>query len=202
MPRRFRPASQVREELERLFPNLQQSKWYLRSPNTNNYRCISWAACEIHRTWWPLDCPREFFPADAYWPAHLPLGDLSIQNFVNAFVDDLGYEVCADDVFEWGYQKVAIYALMVNGALETKHMARQHLMGRGWLSKMGPSEDILHSTLSDLNGSIYGDPHTILRRHWRTAFKKGLAWPAVIEFCLRRSLHPGWVLSNLKERFS
>jgi hypothetical protein len=36
-------------------------------------------------------------------------------------------------------------------------LARQHLFGKGWLSKLGDFEDIIHPKLSDIEGST--DPY-------------------------------------------
>ncbi|MGD0347529.1 MAG: hypothetical protein ABSA85_12275 [Terracidiphilus sp.] len=147
-----------------------------------------------------MDCDRNLFPPEVYWPPHLPVRDKSVDNFVNAFVDDLGYVSCGlDESFEWGYQKVAIYAKTVGGIKETKHMARQHLLGRGWLSKLGPSEDIVHPTLRNLEGDLYGSVERILKRDWRTAYSSGLGWGSSFRFFRYRLKHPSWILSNLKK---
>jgi len=192
----------VRSAIEQEFPGLSNSRWYLKSPKSTKYQCIGWAACESHRKWWPWDWPRHLYPPEVYWPAHLPVGDESIQNFVNAFVDELGYESCGrNEEFEFGYQKIAIYAKIANGADKTKHMARQHLLGRGWLSKLGGNVDILHASLRDLEGDLYGKVEQVLRRSWRTAFSKGLALPSSFRFLLYRLRHPSWIVSNLKRRF-
>jgi hypothetical protein len=148
-----------------------------------------------------MDCPRNLFPPEVYWPPHLPVADLSVENFTNAFVDDLGYDPCGkDDSFEWGFQKVAIYAVMTNGVRETKHMARQHFFGRGWLSKLGPDEDIVHENLKDLEGTLYGSVEQILKRPWQIAFWKRLALYSSFRFFIYRLRHPSWIFSNLKEK--
>jgi hypothetical protein len=57
------------------------------------------------------------------------------------------------------------------------HMARQQLFGRGWLSKIGDWEDIIHPELRNIEGKTgpiirgYGTVHTILKRSWATAAK-------------------------------
>lgn len=150
-----------------------------------------------------MDCPRHLFPPEVYWPPHLPVADLSVENFVNAFVDELGYEPCGKNGdFEWGFQKVAIYAVTKpNGDQETKHMARQHFLGRGWLSKLGPDEDIFHSRLKDVQGNLYGTVEQVLKRPWRTAFSKGLALSSSLRFFIYRFRHPSWIVSNLRRKF-
>jgi hypothetical protein len=197
----FRPASRVRAAIEAAFPNLTNSNWYIKSPSSPSYQCIAWAACETKRNWWPMDCPRDLFPPEAYWPSHLPVADESVDNFANAFAT-LGYERCDRFDFEVGYQKVAIYAVFRNGLWNTKHMARQHFLGHGWLSKIGPSEDIVHPQLSDLEGYLYGTVVQVLRRDWWTALIKGVAWRASIIFFFYRLLHPSWIYSNWKRKRS
>jgi hypothetical protein len=188
----------IREGIENDFPNLRQSKWYLTSPPTFDYRCIAWAACESHRNWWPMDFPRDLYPPEVYWPPHLPVGDDSVPNFVNAFVDEKGYRPCGrNTAFEIGYQKVAIYAKYENGSLATKHMARQHFLGLGWLSKLGPNEDILHRKPRDVEGDLYGNVEQVLKRDWITAVSKGLALRSSWRFLVHRLKHPSWLFANL-----
>jgi hypothetical protein len=146
-----------------------------------------------------MDCPRNLFPPEVYWPPQLPIGDESVENFANAFALQ-GYERCDNFDFEVGYQKVAIYAIFANGVWNTKHMARQHFLGRGWLSKVGFAEDILHAELSDVEGYLYGTVVQVLRRGWWTAFRRGLGWPASVKFFFYRILHPSWIISNRKFR--
>jgi hypothetical protein len=52
---------------------------------------------------------------------------------MEAFQKSLGYQACNHSDFEFGYQKIAIYA----DALAATHMARQRFLGGGWLSKVG-----------------------------------------------------------------
>jgi hypothetical protein len=103
------------------------------------YQCIALAACETHRKWWPIDNPPE-----CHWPVQVR--DDTIDCFVDAFAT-LGYKRCESRSFEFGYQKVAIYA---NTLKIVRHMARQHIFGKGWISKIGDFEDITHPELSDI----------------------------------------------------
>ena len=94
-----------------------------------------------------------------------------MDTFVEAF-GRLGYKECDSREFEVGYQKVAIYATVNR---RVKHMARQHFLGKGWLSKLGGLEDILHPQLGDIEGDAspltteYGEVVQILKRNWITA---------------------------------
>jgi hypothetical protein len=108
--------------------------------------------------------------------------DESVDAFMRAFAT-LGYKRSTSSDFELGYQKVAIYALD-NGRVT--HMARQHFWGRGWLSKLGNLEDIVHRDLESIEGNPsptsneYGRVATILKRSW---FK------VLIRLCLFRCLY-------------
>ena len=68
-------------------------------------------------------------------------------------------------------RRVAIYA---DEEMTRTHMARQHFFGRGWLSKLGNLEDIVHPELRNVEGDIaatspeYGIVVQILKRNWWT----------------------------------
>jgi hypothetical protein len=91
----------------------------------------------------------------------------------------LGYSHCDRREFEFGYQKVAIYA---NDGGAT-HMARQRFLGNGWLTKPGDLEDIIHGDLKDVEGDMavaaekYGQVAEVLKRSW---------WSAITNLCLFR----------------
>lgn len=58
-------------------------------------------------------------------------------------------------------------------------MARQHLLGYGWLSKAGKMEDFVHPDLWSIQGDTnplayeHADVDPILRRSWWTALCQG-----------------------------
>lgn len=191
MAAKYRNANLVRVDLQQKFSNLTKAEWSPRSPFDDSYQCLAWAACWTDRKWWPIDSP------DYYWPSGLPLADppqaAPVDFFIQAFAS-LGYEPCGDMAgFEFGYQKVAVYA----NDLGVTHMARQHFLGRGWLSKLGDYEDILHRNLSDVEGEMsplaneYGEVVLILKRGWWTAARFGLfrGWWAAFKFWLYRLAH-------------
>jgi len=84
-------------------------------------------------------------------------------------------------------------------------MARQHFLGRGWLSKPGELEDIVHAELGDVEGDMaamawqYGQVTQILKRSW---------WAAIVNSCLFRCMwgaftfwlyrvgHPTWDMTR------
>jgi len=173
-------------------PNLAVATWRISSPYNDSYQCIAWAACRADRHMWPHEsywwfpgCPQIPIPEQA-----------PVQYFVQGFAT-LGYEPCDSDAFEFGYQKLAIYA----NELGVTHMARQHFLGRGWLSKLGDCEDIVHQELDDVAGEMsvmagqYGKVFQVLRRSWWTAVKKGCIFRSIlhnIEHWLYRISHPSW----------
>jgi hypothetical protein len=177
----FRP--QVRSDIEKAFPNLASVDWKITSPSDDAYQCIAWAACYTDRDMWPSSPPYWWFQSWCSRNHRLPLATIPEEAPVEYFVRGfklLGYESCESRSFEFGYQKVAIYANDVG----VTHMARQHFLGLGWLSKLGHWEDIRHRNLEDVEGDMspmalaYGRVTQILRRSW---------WDAVIRFCIFRS---------------
>jgi len=93
------------------------------------------------------------------------LADYNLQNFTKAY-ERVGFRTCLDESFEFGYQKIAIYTEIMQGEEIPQHTARQAISGRGWLSKMGYSEDIRHYSLRDLEGQAYGKAAHYMRRSW------------------------------------
>ena len=142
--------SEARLRLIGSFPALTEKNFGLTSPQDRTYNCIAWAANDDRRWWWPNH-------PYGYWP--VPGAPNVLQTFQIAF-EDLGFEVCADGVFEEGFEKVAIYAL--NG--DPKHAARQTPDGH-WTSKLGNEWDVWHE-LNALNGPVYGEPVLFLRRKY------------------------------------
>lgn len=193
MAARYRDATSVRVDLQQRFSNLTNAQWVHKSPWDDSYQCIAWAACDTSRKWWPIAAPPELQPPEAYWPPDIPREE-TVECFVQAFTT-LGYRPCEDARFEFGYQKVAIYA---DADMRPTHMARQHFLGRGWLSKLGDLEDILHLELTDVEGDTaltsvgYGRFVQVLKRNWWAAAGFGLfrGWWAALRFWLYRLAHP------------
>ena len=196
MPAAFRKVSEVCGTFYQHFPDLANTRWLLKSPWNDDYQCIAWAACKTDVLWWP---------ATAYWPPGASL-DVTVEAFTEAFAT-IGYRECSSAAFEFGYQKVAIYAMSTG---TVTHMARQHFFGRGWLSKCGQLEDILHPTLESLEGDpspvmllnlTYGEVSRILKRGWWAGIKHGCLLRCVrtaFNFWLYRLSHPSWIWHNLK----
>jgi hypothetical protein len=175
----FRSAAEARDQLHQELPTLRTKQWRVKSPLDTEYQCIAWAACRTDRVWWPWDHPRFYWPPGfRKFPVYSPV---PVSDFVEVFEKLFGYQKCDNANFEFGYQKVAIYENM-RGAT---HMARQDLLGRGWLSKLGQEEDIIHLNVEDVEGDVaatagqYGVAVQYMKRSW---------WTALIKLCLFRCL--------------
>lgn len=144
--------ARVKAWIERDFPNLSANGYEITSPDTINYNCIAWAAGDDQRWWWPDSQNID------YWPEGVPR-EVTVEAFQQAF-QTIGYEVCADDTIEPGYQKIAIYA---DSHGKPTHIARQLENGK-WTSKLGQDEDIEHENLPGLAGVIYGNVVVIMKR--------------------------------------
>jgi hypothetical protein len=168
--------------LEKRFPKLANAGYQKtseqtgRPPKPGAYNCIAWAASDPRKKlwWWP--------DPNAYWPFWIKPRNETIECFVTMF-RCLGYTVCSHSRRQFGFEKVALYAMHKSGApmpppeslVECadwipKHMARQ-LRDGTWSSKLGGSEDITHFTLDALEsyGPVYlydeyGCPIIYMRR--------------------------------------
>jgi hypothetical protein len=186
----FRSAAEARALLYPNFPDLRNAKWSIKSPFDTDYQCIAWAACRTDRVWWPWDDP------SFYWPPgfrkYPVLSPVPVADFMAVFKKKFGYRACTSGGFEFGYQKVAIYA----DALGVTHMARQRFLGGGWLSKLGSNEDIVHGELRDIHCITYGTVAQCMERSWWTALKKFCLFRCVWE-TLKFRLHRTVVRWNL-----
>jgi hypothetical protein len=150
----------ARIEIEQRFPYLHSTQWAIKSPFDRDYNCHAWGVCETRVRWEPTP--------DDYWPTGLRTGNLSdynLDNFLRAY-SRVGFRECADDDYEFGFQKIAIYSEEIGGEEWPQHTARQTLFGRAWLSKLGRGEDIRHRSTKDLEGSIYGRVVRQMKRSW------------------------------------
>jgi len=182
----------------RAFPRLKKKRdWRLCSPRSDTYQCVAWAACRTDDKWWPLHHPH------FYWPPGLPritplpnpwlpLPPTPVSYLVQGFAT-LGYKPCSCREFELWYQKVAIYA----NDYGATHMARQRFLGRGWISKPGELEDIIHKDLGDIEGDMapnagtYGEVNQVLKRSWGCAIKNG-CFPRCLGHELKFALFRAW----------
>lgn len=132
-------------------PRLAPGNHATTSPATAAYNCIAWAAGDDTRWWWPTSTGGYF------WPPNAPR-NTTPEAFVSAFIT-LGFEECADDTLEAGFDKVVFYA----DSGEMTHAARQMADGT-WTSKLGDSFDIAHDEPELVGGGVYGEVVRYLRR--------------------------------------
>lgn len=137
--------------IEAIFPGLSGTSYQVTSPADDEYNCIAWAAGVTDAWWWPDPGGVKFWPVGAR-------RDESLGAFGEAFAS-LGYEVCLEEQFEAGLEKVALFAGADGFPL---HAARQLSNGR-WTSKLGELEDIEHD-LHALEGTEYGSVVLLMRR--------------------------------------
>jgi hypothetical protein len=139
-----------------LLPSLTSQNCVITSPSSRGYNCIAWAANDQIKWWWP-DSTNLY-----YWPRNVPR-QVTVDAFVRAY-ETIGYVPCADGAMEEGFEKIVLYAKhMPWGDMEPTHAARQLPDGQ-WTSKLGPSEDITHATVADLDGRAYGTAVRFLKR--------------------------------------
>ncbi len=130
------------------FPHLSWDDAAPSSDATSAYNCFAWAAGDTQR-WWSHR---------RYWPPEAPRAHT--REAYQAAFEVLGYTPCGSGEFEEGYEKVAVFADRLG---RPQHAARQLADGR-WTSKLGDDIDIIHSSLNDVAGGIYGEPVIFLRR--------------------------------------
>lgn len=200
MPSRFRSSFLVERIIENEFPGLSKTHWSIKSPWNDSYQCHAWAVCRTDLLWWP---------EEIYWPPNSRAKD-DVEAFVLA-LRDLGYVPCGRPDYEFGFQKVAIYAS--SDRTHVTHMARQKFWGPGWLSKLGAWEDIAHADLKSIEGDpspvaiasgSYGRVEEILRRSWWSALVNLCVFRCLlgaVRFWIYRLLHPSWIWSNAVRSF-
>ncbi len=132
------------------FPNLRKRNNDVISDKDSKYNCISFAAGEMNRKWWPI------WSHDAYWPPSAPKTE-TLEAFVAAF-STLGYSVSENGDYVEGIEKVALYTK----SGRPTHVAKQVGAGK-WQSKLGSWYDIEH-TLGAVSGGNYGKIEVFLER--------------------------------------
>ncbi len=140
----------TKQEIEKWFPGLAKSDYDITSRATADYNCIAWAAGNVNKWWEPSP--------DYYWPPSVPY-EYTLDAYIKAY-EILGYNVCHDDKYENGFEKIAIYN---DSYGMPTHAARQLSSGK-WTSKLGEAEDIEHTALDGLVSLVYGSVAVILKR--------------------------------------
>lgn len=134
----------------REFPRSEEEPFDITSPQDKSYNCIAWAAQIDNRFCWPGHHPSEF------WPPTLKKEETI--DALMAFYELYGYVVCADDKFEEGFDKIALFEK--DG--KPTHAARQ-LGPDLWSSKLGREWDVSH-TLAAMQDGYYGNPTVFMKR--------------------------------------
>ena len=131
------------------FPYLNDNNFRVTSNIDLRYNCIAWAYGVNNKNFWP----QEYY----YWPPNV-IREETIGAFIELFAS-IGYCQCDDQLFEPGYEKIAIYVL---DGMPT-HAARQLPTGR-WTSKLGKDIDIEHDSPEVLDGPTYGNAAIFMKR--------------------------------------
>ena len=111
----------------------------IKSPETDDYNCIAWAAGD-DKQWWEPDIWAIF-----YWPPGVPR-QMTLDAFIKAY-ETLGFVRCQNCKLEDNIIKIALY---VDAQGNPTHVARLLPNGK-WTSKCGHLEDIEHE-LTELSG--------------------------------------------------
>ncbi len=156
-------TEQIKLLIQRLFPELVNDKHFkLTSPQDACYNCIAWAYNYKDRWMWPpKGMPTNILDAVTYWPNENSSDDVS--EFIRAFKEGKGYEICENADYEKGYQKIALY--VKKGTTKCTHAARQLTTGF-WTSKLGQAQDIQHGTPYTIEGDKYGKVYCIMKRRF------------------------------------
>lgn len=135
-------------------PGLNPKSCTITSEAAPGYNCVSWAAEDQENFWWPD-------PWVGYWPEGVSR-TVTRGSFIKAF-QTLGYQLCLDGSLEQGIEKIAIFGKGPKGVEIPTHAARQLESGE-WTSKLGPHEDVRHTTVHAVNGPCYGSPIFFMSR--------------------------------------
>jgi hypothetical protein len=139
------------------FPNSFQYPFQPTSQQTWDYNCIAWAYGVNNKWFWPLPPPPNSPITKWFWPPNIP-SVVNINSFIKLF-ESIGYEICADELLEEGYLKIAIYEIN-----NTPTHAAKQLPNGLWSSKLGPNVDVSHTIETTKNSSVYGNVSVFMRR--------------------------------------
>ena len=129
--------------LEAKFPKLRNGGYRITSPKDKKYNCVAYNIGNPTRNWNWMPYPTGGY----YWPPGIE-GDDTIESWTRVFIIH-GYRICENGDFEPGLEKVAIYS--DEGGVPT-HSAKQNITTGMWMSKLGGSYDIEHSSFELLEG--------------------------------------------------
>src|SRR5436190_15245440 len=112
------------EHLLEFFPGLKTTAFRITSAADERYNCIAWAVGKTREWWWPLGDE-----SIITWPSGAAR-ELTMDGFSKAF-RVIGFEPAIDDLFELGFEKIALFA---DADGSPSHAARQLPSGL-WTSK-------------------------------------------------------------------
>jgi hypothetical protein len=161
-----RIASLTKEQIVEFFPNLASDPDFEITSNADpSYNCIAWAYIENSKWMWPKSSESvDMLDAIRFWPDGVENNE-DVTSFIKAF-QLKGYSICDSWEHEEGFQKIALY--VQGDTTVCTHAAREIVADKNncgkWTSKLGPSNDIHHSSPYELEGAIYGRVHCIMKR--------------------------------------
>ncbi len=139
-----------KKDLEIRYPELRGTFYSIASSATPKYNCFAWAAGDTEQCWG--------LHKNYYWPPGIPR-EATLEALIRVY-ETLGYTICDNAREESGFLKIAIY---VDTDGVPTHAARELHTG-DWSSKLEDLEVILHDTLEDIEGGMYGEVKVILKR--------------------------------------
>lgn len=156
-----------RQILINSIPSLEKDPYYyVSSEATVEYNCIAWAMGFTDR--WIDHFPGGEINLKKWWPESVERG-FNPECLIKAF-KAVGFECCDDDIYEEGYEKVALYKKepyidwfnRIIIPVAWTHAAKV-ITQNTYHSKMGPKFDIYHSSGNILQSS-YGTIYQFMKR--------------------------------------
>ena len=143
------------EEIEELLPALS-GYFEITSPANEAYNCVAWCLNDTKNYWWPAP----FKLPGVYWPPGIKKEE-TVEAFIALF-EDQSFIKCESRDFELDHDKIAIFGAPLG---TPTHAARWRQEDRGWNSKLGEENDILHHSLESIEGEVYGRVVQVMKRN-------------------------------------
>ncbi|WP_303180125.1 hypothetical protein [uncultured Butyricimonas sp.] len=146
------------------FPSLASDPYFkITSPKDICYNCIAWAYGLYKDRWMQFDTTPKLDGVWFWWPEGIVV-DSSVNAYVEAFKTN-GFELCDNGDKEDDFIKIALYEKNEDGLLKCSHAARQKRDG-SWMSKLGPSHDIVHGDPYLIEGDAYGKVSCFMKKRF------------------------------------
>ena len=140
----------AKEEVVRLFPDLDRTRLKITSPKSDRYNCVAYAVGDTETVWEPDSLKY------CYWPRNAPR-TYTLMSYQSAF-ESVGFSLTSDAGYIEGFEKIAIF----HKKGSPTHAAKQIADGL-WSSKLGRSYDIQHD-LPGMQGDEYGEIALFMQR--------------------------------------